>query len=204
MATVKGSGINIPIRWIERGCPQSWMRKSSRWQLREGIDVFSRKNFLLFSFQIFFSTKWCSLKQFSFIYFLISWTTRSICGISQIKNPMIPITKIPVMTVARVSFVINYFQTYFEQSFRYRLPLNYFSFEPMDQPCTSETWSRTQSSWPYKISAEQKWQHERFTVFLMTMNYVDSQQYQVFMFTADLLPRNFSWLNLQGIKTVLY
>ena len=29
----------------------------------------------------------------------------------------------------------------------------------MDQPCTSETWSRPQSSWPYKISAEQKWQH---------------------------------------------
>ena len=29
----------------------------------------------------------------------------------------------------------------------------------MDQPCTSETWSRTQSSWTHKISAEQKWQH---------------------------------------------
>ena len=55
MATVKGSGINIPIRWIERGCPQSWMLKSSRWQLREGIDAFSRYNFLLFSFQNFFS-----------------------------------------------------------------------------------------------------------------------------------------------------
>lgn len=27
---------------------------------------------------------------------------------------MIPITKIPVMTVATVSFVINYFQTWFE------------------------------------------------------------------------------------------
>ena len=81
---------------------------------------------------------------------------------------------------------------------------DYFSFEPMDQPCTSETWSRTQSSWPYKISAEQKWQHERFTVFLMAMNYVDSQQYQVFMLTKGLLPRNFYWLNHQGIKTVLY
>ena len=58
----------------------------------------------------FFQAKWCSLKQFSFIYFLISWTTRSICGISKIKNAMIPITKIPVMTVATVSFVINYFR----------------------------------------------------------------------------------------------
>ena len=159
MATVNGSGISIPNRWIERGCPQSWMLKSSRWQLRAGIDAFSRKNFLLFSFQNFFQAKWWYLKQFLFIYFLISWTTRSICGISQIKNAMIPITKIPVMTVARVSFVINYFHTQFEQSFRYRLLLNYFSFEPMDQPCTSETWSRTQSSWTYKISAEQKWQH---------------------------------------------
>ena len=35
----------------------------------------------------------------------------------------------------------------------------------MDQPCTSETWSRPQSGWTYKISAEQKWQHERYTVF---------------------------------------
>ena len=54
MATVNGSGINIPIRWIERGCPQSWMLKSSRWQLRAGIDVFSRKK-ILFSFQNFSS-----------------------------------------------------------------------------------------------------------------------------------------------------
>ena len=111
MATVNGSGISIPNRWIERGCPQSWMLKSSRWQLRAGIDAISRKNFLLFSFQNFFQAKWYSLKQFSFIYFLISWTTWSICGISKIKNAMIPITKIPVMTVARVSFVINYFHT---------------------------------------------------------------------------------------------
>ena len=71
----------------------------------------------------FFQAKWYSSNQFSFIYFLISWTTSSICGISQIKNAMIPITKIPVMTVARVSFVINYFQTWFEKSFRYRLLL---------------------------------------------------------------------------------
>ena len=170
MATVKGSGINIPIRWIERGCPQSWMLKSSRWQLRAGIDAISRKNFLLFSFQNCFQAKWCSLKQFSFIYFLISWTTRSICGISQIKNAMIPITKIPVMTVARVSFVINYFHAEYEQSFRYGLHLNYFSFEPMDQPCTSETWSRPQSGWPYKISAEQKWQHGGIRFFLISMN----------------------------------
>ena len=121
---------------------------------------FPGKIFFCFHFRIY-QAKWWSLKQFSFIYFLISWTTRSICGISQIKNPMIPITKIPVMTVARVSFVINYFQTQFEKSFRFRLHLNYFSFEPMDQPCTSETWSRPQSSWTYKISAEQKWQHDK-------------------------------------------
>ena len=79
--------------------------------------------FFCFHFRFFFQAKWCSLKQFSFIYFLISWTTRSICGISQIKNAMIPITKIPVMTEATGSFVINYFQTYFEKSFRYRLLL---------------------------------------------------------------------------------
>ena len=74
----------------------------------------------------------------------------------------------------------------------------------MDQPCSSETWSRPLSSWTYKISAEQKWQHERCTFFLMAMNYVDSKQYQVFMLTKGLLPRNFYWLNHQGIKTVLY
>ena len=28
---------------------------------------------------------------------------------------------------------------------------DYFSFEPMDQPCASETWSRPQSGWPKKI-----------------------------------------------------
>ena len=39
----------------------------------------------------------------------------------------------------------------FDQSFKYRLPLNYFSFEPMDQPCASETWSPPQSGWPKKI-----------------------------------------------------
>ena len=55
MATVNGSGISIPNQWIERGCPQSWMPKSSRWQLRASIDATSRKNFLLFSFQNFSS-----------------------------------------------------------------------------------------------------------------------------------------------------
>jgi len=57
MATVNGSGISIPNRWIERGCPQSWMLKSSRWQLRASIDATSRYNFLLFSFQNFFSSE---------------------------------------------------------------------------------------------------------------------------------------------------
>ena len=57
MATVNGSGISIPNRWIGRGCPQSWMLKSSRWQLRASIDATSRYNFLLFSFQNFFSSE---------------------------------------------------------------------------------------------------------------------------------------------------
>ena len=57
MATVNGSGISIPNRWIERGCPQSWMPKSSRRQLRASIDATSRYKFLLFSFQNFFSSE---------------------------------------------------------------------------------------------------------------------------------------------------
>ena len=120
--------------------------------------VFPVKFSLVFILE-FFSSEVMNFKAI-FIHLLSHFLDHEInCGISQIKNAMIPITKIAVMTVARVSFFIKYFHTSFEQSFRYRLPLNYYSIESMDQPCTSETWSRPQSSWPYKISAEQKWQH---------------------------------------------
>ena len=57
METVNGSGISIPNRWNGRGCPQSWMLKSSRWQLRASIDATYWYNFLLFSFQNFFSSE---------------------------------------------------------------------------------------------------------------------------------------------------
>ena len=163
---------------------------------------FPGKIFFCFHFRFFFQAKWCSLKQFSFIYFLISWTTRSICGISQIKNAMIPITKIPVMTVARVSFVINYFQTWFEN----HLDTDYLSITSLLNQWINPA--------PVKLDLEpnqaelikfQLSKNDSMKVygFLLSMNYVDSQQYQVFMFTTDHLQRNFSWLNLQEIKTVL-
>ena len=191
MATVNGSGISIPNRWIERGCPQSWMLKSSRWQLRASIDATSRKNFLLFSFQIFFSSEVMLFKAIFihlFSHFLdheinLRYFQNQKCHDSNHENSCNDSSK-GFLRHKLLSDMVW-------KSFRYRLPLNYFSFEPMDQPCTSETWSRPQSGWPKKNSAEQKWQHERYTVFLMSMNYVDSQQYQVFILTKGFLTRNF-------------
>ena len=80
---------------------------------------------------------------------------------------------------------------------------DYFSFKPMDQPCTIETWSRPQSGWPKKFN----W--AKITIWKVCKFFEDGEsrwfpEISGFMFTADLLPRNFSWLNLQGIKTVLY
>ena len=169
MATVKGSGINIPIRWIERGCPQSWMPKNLRWQLRAGIDATSRYNFLLFSFQNF-SSEVMLLKAIFihlFSHFLdhvinLRYFPNQKCHDSNHENSCNDSSK----GFLRHKLLPHLIWTII----RYRLHLNYFSFEPMDQPCTSETWSRPQSSWTYKISAEQKWQHERYTVFLMYMN----------------------------------
>ena len=159
MATVNGSGISIPNRWIEWGCPPSWMLKSSRWQLRASIDATSRYNFLLFSFQNFFLSEVMLFKAIFihlFSHFLdheinLRYFPNQKCHDSNHENSCNDSSE-GFLRHKLLSDMVW-------KSFRYRLPLNYFSFEPMDQPCTSETWSRTQSSWTYKISAEQKWQH---------------------------------------------